>query len=418
MASSILGSVTQVVSPPKFDEKAGDKYIQGIFNQPVPWYAHVLLTGIFPFPALKPFVSLIPGVGPFYDSICTMLLSVFYTLGQYGGNLIVSGSKGWAVIKAATTLLIKGFLFFLNIKYPGQWWIPYLGGFLEYANPWITWDMITPYSKRFPREGYTLPFLNKKCVNANLEANRTTRDGNQIKKNTALQQAINAEKNGTQAPASPELDCLPKVLEKGDIGFNIPQTNADGTIKKDLSGNNIYKEDPITKKRLISFGHVDTAVIGLLCVPLVPWYFEISKGIPPEIKVLLNSWVLWAITMSGLVLGSLTVITVGGITAIPSLLPTILSATSSTPSTPSTPNARSPSGATQSGGRTKLPSMNEIIYNVLDETEDENSFEQSGGGEAIDKEESAIFLGSLVFVSLLGIGFAVIRDKKKSPGTV
>lgn len=411
--------------------EAGKKYIQGIFNQPVSLITHRLLTGIFPFAALQPFVSLIPGVGPLYQAVCAIIFSAFYTLGSNGANLLVSGSMGWAVAKAGSTQLLKGLYFLLSKMYPGQKWLPYLKAFINYANPWFTFDIVQTYSPNFAREGYKLPFLNK-YVNSNIAANEVTKLANMLKvgqkdaegnviltvepdengdlnyvtgQEAAAAAAAAAKKKKLRAPKVPP-DCLPKSLSPSDIGFKIPETDASGNPVKDDDGNPVYKEDPLTTQAQVSYGHMTAVILGMMFLYIYPWYLEISSAIPPEIQPVLSSWAGWSVTTLGTLMGIAATAGVAGIYAIPGALPQLKQLFFSTNQGGGGSTTRKQGG----GGGTSIPDVNDIIHNVLNNTQDEVPFEQSGGG-AIDKDESTVFLGSLAIISLLGIALAVRRNK-------
>jgi len=401
----------------------GKQYIQGIFNQPLSLTTHRLLTGIFPFAALQPLVSLIPGVGPMYQAVCAIIFSAFYTLGSNGANLLVSGSMGWAVAKAGSTQLLKGLYFLLSKMYPGQKWLPYLKAFINYANPWFTFDIVQTYSPNFAREGYKLPFINK-YLNSNIAANEVTKLANMLKvgqkdadgnviltvepnengepkfvtgQEAAAAAVARAEEKGLKAPKVPP-DCLPKSLAPSDIGFKIPETDLSGNPKIDDDGNPVYKEDPLTNKPQISYGRMTAVILGMMFLYVYPWYLEISSAIPPEIQPVLSSWAGWGVTTLGIVMGVAATVGVGGIYALPVVVPQLKQLVASVSQ-----------GGGGSGGGT-IPDVNDIIHNVLNNTQDEIPFQQSGGG-AIDKDESTVFLGSLAVISLLGIALAVRRNK-------
>jgi hypothetical protein len=416
----------------------GKQYIQGMFNQPVSLITHRLLTGIFPFAALQPIVSLIPGAGPMYQAVCAIMFSAFYTLGSNGANLLVSGSMGWAVAKAGSTQLLKGLYFLLSKMYPGQKWLPYLKGFINYANPWFTFDIIQTYSPNFAREGYKLPFLNK-YVNSNIAENEVTKLANMLKvgqtdangnviltvepdengelkyvtgEEAAAAAATTAKKKNLAAPRIPP-DCLPKSLTPSDIGFKIPETDASGNPTKDDGGNPIYKQDPLTNKPQVSYGRMTAVILGMMFLYVFPWYLEISSAIPPEIQPVLSSWAGWGVSTLGILMGIAATVGVAGIYALPVVMPQLKQLLASVKQGGGGSTTRKQGGGGGSGGGSgggTIPDMNDIIHNVLNNTQDEIPFEQSGGG-AIDKDESTVFLGSLAIISLLGIALAVRRNK-------
>jgi hypothetical protein len=411
-------------------DAAGKAYIQGIFNKPIPLWAHKLLTGIFPFAAFQPIVNLIPGLGPLYQAICAVVFSAFYTLGSNGANLLVSGSMGWGAMKFASNQMLKGLYFLLSKMYPGQWWLVYLKAFIKYANPWFTFDIMQTYSPRFSREGYKLPFLNK-FLNSTIAENEVTKLANKMKvdqldangnviltiepdengvpryvtgEEAAAAAAAAAKKKKLRAPKVPP-ECLPKSLTPRDIGFKIPETDLSGIPIKDDDGNPIYKEDPVTNEAQIAYGHMSATITGLMFGFIYPWYLELSSAIPPEIQPVLSSWAGWGVTTIGTLLGIAATASVAGIYALPGALPQLKKLFV---------DVNQAGGAKkQKGGSTPLPDMNNIIREVLDNTRDEVPI-QDGGGTPLDTDESVVFLGSLAIASLAGISLAVMRNKKLS----
>lgn len=422
-------------------DEAGKKYVQGIFNRPVPLWAHKLLTGIFPFAAFQPLFSLIPGVGPFYQATCAMLFSAFYTLGSNGANLLLSGSMGWAAMKAISSQILKGLYFLLSKSYPGQWWLPHLKSFIKYAHPWFTFDIIQTYSPQFSRQGYKLPFINK-FLNSNIAENEATKLANKLKVNqtdangnvilsvemdeddkpmyvtgadAAAAAAAAAKKKKSKAPTPPP-ECLPKSLTPSDIGFKIPETDEKGMPLKDEDGGPVYKEDPATNETQISYGHMTATLTGMMFLFIYPWYLEISSAIPPEIQPVLSSWVGSGVTTIGTIMGIAATASVAGIYALPGALPQI-KALFVQSNQAGGGKKQPPVPQKQKGGSTPLPDMNKVIKAALDNTRDEMPILQGGGG-VVDADESTIFLGSLTIASLIGISLAVMRNKKLSRESV
>jgi hypothetical protein len=442
-AATGLAKAKAAQSSAKSGDAAGKAYIQGLFYQPIPLWAHKLLTGIFPFAAFQPFVELIPGVGPLYQAICAVVFSAFYTLGSNGANLLVSGSMGWGGMKFASNQMLKGLYFLLTKSYPGQWWLPYLKSFIKYANPWFTFDILQTYSPRFSREGYKLPFINK-YLNANIAENEVTKLANKLKvgqldandnviltvepdengdlKYVTGQEAADAaaalaKKKKLRAPKVPP-DCLPKSLTPADIGFKIPETDASGIPVVDEDGNPTYKEDPTTSEAQIAYGHMSALICGMMFLFIYPWYLELSSAIPPEIQPVLSSWAGWGVTTIGTLLGIAATVSVAGIYALPGALPQLKALfVDVNQAGGARKKPVKPVKPVQTGGSTPLPDMNKVIQSVLENTRDEVPFVQGGGG-ALDMDESAIFLGSLIIASLVGISLAVARNKKLSRGSI
>jgi len=420
-------------------EAAGKSYVQGIFNKPIPLWAHRLLTGIFPFAAFQPLFALIPGLGPLYQAISAMVFSAFYTLGSNGANLLVSGSMGWAGAKFGSNQLLKGLYFLLSKSYPGQWWLPYVKSFIKYANPWFTFDIVQTYSPHFSREGYKLPFINK-FLNTNIADNELTKLANRLKvdqtdsngnvlltvetnengdpiyvtgEDAAAAATAAAKKKKLKAPKPPP-ECLPKSLTPSDIGFKIPETDASGVPLQDEDGFPLYKEDPLTNKPQISYGHMTATITGMMFLFIYPWYLEISSAIPPEIQPVLSSWAGWGVTTIGTILGIIATVGVAGIYALPGALTQV---NKLFVDVNQAGGGKAKPVPKQKGGSTPLPDMNKVIQATLDNTRDEMPITQGGGG-VVDTDESTIFLGSLTIASLIGISLAVMRNKKLSRGSV
>jgi hypothetical protein len=344
---------------------------------------------------------------------------------------------GWGGMKFASNQMLKGLYFLLTKSYPGQWWLPYLKSFIKYANPWFTFDILQTYSPRFAREGYKLPFINK-YLNANIAENEVTKLANKLKvgqvdandnviltvepdengdlkyvtgEEAAAAAAALAKKKKLRAPKVPP-DCLPKSLTPADIGFKIPETDASGIPVVDEDGNPTYKEDPTTNEPQIAYGHMSAMILGMLFLFVYPWYLELSSAIPPEIQPVLSSWAGWGVTTIGTLLGIAATVGVAGIYALPGALPQLKALFVDVNQAGGGGKKR-----VQKGGSTPLPDMNKVIQSVLENTRDEVPFVQGGGG-ALDMDESAIFLGSLIIASLVGISLAVARNKKLSRGAV
>ena len=112
-------------------------------------------------------------------------------------------------------------------------------------------------------------------------------------------------------------------------------------------------------------------------------------------------------------MGITATVGVGGIYALPVVIPQVKQLIASVKQGGGGSTTRKQGGGSGSGsgsGGGTIPDVNDIIHNVLNNTQDEIPFQQSGGG-AIDKDESTVFLGSLAIISLLGIALAVRRNK-------
>ena len=114
----------------------------------IPWYAHLFLTGLFPF------LTMIPYVGP-------MFFAAFTLLGSNGVNLLASNTMGWAAAKAASNLMCRMLADVLTVAFPGKIWMSALRAILYYGNPWVVFDMLQVWNPNFVTEGYKIPFWNK-----------------------------------------------------------------------------------------------------------------------------------------------------------------------------------------------------------------------------------------------------------------
>ena len=169
-------------------------------------------------------------------------------------------------------------------------------------------------------------------------------------------------------------------------------------ILADLSGNPELAKDangaPIT-----GYGFLTPGKFGMMLIFIYPWIVEMSSLFPPVVQELFNPWVTWGLGALGAVTALTTALAGGSMLAVPGALSTVKSMIM--------PQAAAP----QRGGA-KLPQINDIIYNVLDNTKELPA--QEGGASAEETDEGIMFLGSLAIVSLAGISLALVRSKKAS----
>jgi hypothetical protein len=132
----------------------------------------------------------------------------------------------------------------------------------------------------------------------------------------------------------------------------------------------------------------------MMLIFIYPWIVEMSSLFPPVVQELFNPWVSWGVGTLGAVMALTAALGGGSILAVPGALSTVKSII-----------------MPQRGGA-KLPQINDIIYNVLDNTKELPA--QEGGASAEETDEGIMFLGSLAIVSLAGISLALVRSKKGS----
>jgi len=360
----------------------GNKFVTGYFSQPVPLWVHTFLTG------LAPMLPLIPYVGPAF-------FALFSSFGTNGANLLLSGSMGWAIAKFGFNQACRGAYFLIALKYPGRWWLQYLKGLLYYANPWYVFDIVQRYSPSFAEEGYKLPFANM-YLNERIAKNQAAKTWN-----AAQRVAIIGGKKAD--PLYPK--CLPEVLLKSDIGFKEPKVDASGNIMLDISGNKILDLDA-SGNPIIRYGYMSPMLFGMMLLYIYPWVLEMSSLFPPEVQAIFDPWIGWGISALGAVMGLTAALGAGTLYAVPgaisqlgSILPKM-------------------SGGTKQAGGIKLPEINEVIHNVLDNTKEAPVHQQGGEKANTDTDEGIMFLGSLAIVSLAGISLALIRSKKLSPANI
>lgn len=427
MAAGLIQASTPAPDP----NKVATTYIQGYFNQSIPLWAHTFLTGVFPFAALIPIMSSIPGLGAFYRAVAAVL-SMFTALGANGANLLLSNSIAWAAAKFGSNQMFKGIYYLLSQMYPGQWWTPYLKSFLTYANPWVTFDMVQRYSPNFARDGYKLPIANM-YLNSTIAANQATHAANQAmvdkldsKGKVMLTVQQDEAGNLKYVAGSKKPTCLPKFLTSYDIGFRkTPATDASGKPLKNSDGSPVYVTDPVTGERLITYGQMSPALFGMMLLYIYPCFTEMTGNFPPEIQAMINPWLTWAITAAGAIMGLTATIAGGTMLAVPGAFSTVKNlftpqaggAEEPIPEPVPEPVAPMTGGGKKQKGGASLPDINQVIQDTLNNTSDEMPFLQGGGG-AIDTDESTVFLGSLTIASLVGIGLAVMRNKKLSSGSV
>lgn len=355
----------------------GNKFVTGYFSQPVPLWVQTFLTG------LAPMLPLIPYVGPAF-------FALFSSFGTNGANLLLSGSMGWAIAKFGFNQACRGAYFLISKQYPGRWWLPYLKGLLYYANPWYVFDIVQRYSPSFAEEGFKLPFANM-YLNDNIAKNQ------EVKKwNAAQRTAIMGGK--TPDPLYPK--CLPKVLTKSDIGFKEPKVDVSGNIVLDISGNAIPEVDA-SGNPIIRYGYMSPMLFGMMLLYIYPWVVEMSSLFPPEVQAVFDPWIGWGVSAVGGIMALTTALGAGSLYAAPGAITQLASLFPKM------------SGGAQKGGA-KMPDINDVIHNVLDNTKEISS--QEGGSK--DTDEGIMFLGSLGIVSLAGISLALIRSKKLSAANI
>jgi len=375
-AATTLGAATGIVPP------APPTYIKGSLSWPVPSWMHTFLTGIVPF------LPFIPYVGPAF-------FSLFSTFGANGANLLLTNSMGWALAKAGFNYACRGAYFFIALAFPGRWWLPYLKGMLYYANPWYVFDQIQRNSDLFATEGYKIPF-------ANMYLNETIKARQDIMAWNAAER-IKIMHGGKPDPLYPK--CFAKPLTKEDIGFNEPEVDLSGNIQFDISGNTKFALDA-SGNRIACYGFMTPMKMGMMLMFIYPWLIEMSSLFPPEVQAIFDPWVSWGLTAVGGITALATTLTVGSIYAAPGAISTVVGLFPKMNGGGENPVKK------QSGG-IKLPSINDVIHNVLDNTKEMPEL-QEGGASSKETDESIMFLGSLTIVSLAGISLALIRSKNLS----
>jgi len=328
-------------------------------------------------------LPLIPYVGPAF-------FALFSSFGTNGANLLLSGSMAWAVAKFGFNQACRGAYFLIAKQYPGRWWLPYLKGLLYYANPWYVFDIVQRYSPSFAEEGYKLPFANM-YLNDNISKNQEVKKWNAAERMAIL---------GGKKPDPLYPKCLPKVLTKSDIGFKEPKVDGSGNIMLDVSGNAIPAVDA-SGNPIIRYGYMTPMLFGMLLLYIYPWVVELSSLFPPEVQAVFDPWIGWGVTALGGIMGLVTALGAGSLYAAPGAITQLASLFPKM------------SGGSQKGGA-KMPDINDVIHNVLDNTKEISS--QEGGSK--DADEGIMFLGSLGIVSLAGISLALIRSKKLSATNV
>ena len=370
-----LGETLGIKPPPP------PPYTKGTLKWPVPKWMHTLLTGIFPF------LPFIPYIGPAF-------FSLFSTWGSNGANLLLTNSMGWALAKAGFNYACRGAYMLVAMANPGQWWLPVVKNILYYANPWYVFDMVQAQSETFAEEGYKLPFVQNMYLNANIQERQNIIAWNKAER-------VKIRKGETPHALYPK--CFASRLTQDDIGFNEPLTDISGVVQLDESGNRIFAQDasgnPIT-----CYGFMTNMKFGMMLIFIYPWLLEMSSLFPPVVQALFDPWVSWGISVVGgltalagtLATGSI-IAAPGAISEVAKLMPTLNG------------------GGKQSGG-IKFPNINDVIHNVLDNTQEVN--DPQTGGASKEMDESIMFLGSLAIVSLAGISLALIRSKNLSRTSV
>lgn len=358
-------------------DSAGVSVIKKFFAAgfPLEWWHHVVLTGIIPGIMLLPYI-----LSQFYTStdttgmgvvvaIISGIFGVPFTFGSNGLHLLASNSTTWA---AVTFVLNLGFVFFgqlLTYSDFGKWslFFKFYGAIFQFANPFFVFSILQVFNPNFYNEKYKWPFLNK-YLSSLLDSKGVMRKG--------------------------------KVHTANDIGY-IPIDPATKEPSK----------DPVTGKYVRQYGKMGAVSIGATLLLLIPAFSTIMKDLPAP----------WQASISkslGSAFSTLTVIAAvfgggGGIFAMTKLSSLF---SSSAPAAPArTPRPVAP--AVQAGGGDDIPSMVDAAKELTDGFEP-NVNAQSGGGNSMTDSESALFVGIIGLVAVMGASLAAFRKKEYSSPTV
>ena len=405
------------------------KYLAGGF--PLPWWAHVVLTGIIPGVMMIPYIMShfytpadTTGLG-IVAAIYSGIFTIPFTLAFYGINLMVTNHVAWTGV---TTVVSTAFSFIgqmLTYRDGGAWspLLKFYGAIFQFANPLIVFNALQVWNPNFVNEGYKLPF--SKTYMTGLLSSKTTWTAN-------------------------------------DIGY-VPKDASGNPMKVDSAGNTIPYGNPAyaTAKWARQYGQMGAASIGACILLLYPAINTMVKDLPAPWQATINnsmSKIITTLTVIAGVLGG-----GGGIfalTKLPSLFssgtaaaaPAAAARTTTTTARatgahatgahatgphatgphatgahPTGPHATGPhatgahpTGVTHGGGGTELPSIVEAAKQILEGNDPNitvNNSTQEGGGASMDSE-SALFVGMIGAVAAMGATLAAFRNKQNPITTI
>lgn len=251
-AASLLGTSTGAPAAASSSTSSStDLFSKGI---PLPWWAHIFITGIFPL------LILVPYIGPTF-------FNFFYTFGVNGINLLATNSMTWAVAKAAFNMSCQAMAEMIAVESTGQWWLPAVKAILYYANPWFVFDMIQIYNPDFRKQGYKIPFANIQ-TDASLKPGSTT------------------------------------ALNDSDIGYTVDSSGVRIAYGNTLDSKGVQKDGYTT-----SYGKMSTIPIAASIALLLPAMYTMSSFFPPELQAKIKPFLDTILTVGG----GITAIAGGGI---------------------------------------------------------------------------------------------------------
>ncbi|NBV77506.1 hypothetical protein EBR66_05065 [bacterium] len=334
----------------------------------------------------------------------------FSYLGYGGLNLWAAGSLQWGMAKAA----FQGAMVFLHAiltsSYPQLKWI----GYLLILNPWYIFDIVQMFSPAFAYEGFKRPLSHFDPLKPLMKPHADGRGGFTYSQGTLTAPLIVSAIALTCTGVYGFLNMIPASIARSYKPIVNTVFTVLGSLTA-LAGGGIGSAAAIP--HIMSFLNSNTKEAAAT-IPVKHTRTRSHARRPPEPS---TAPPLETLTASSPAAKSENDAAIAAITekivATEAITPTVIvpptepieaSAPYSTEYIPETPFIAEP--GVQQGGAV-LPALGDVIKSILEKNNAPKRM-QSGGGRSLDDTSKYIFLGSLAFITVSGIGLALIRSKR------